>query len=82
MSLYQSVFPFNLCYGIQGVPQLKLYIENIGVIIMGTGKPKFSEENMPQLLRIGLLSFNCQRDTSLGKVGVEVIAHWLVVADM
>jgi len=45
--------------GDKGVPQLKLYIENIGVIIMGTGKPKSSEENMPQLLRIGLLSFNC-----------------------
>jgi hypothetical protein len=44
--------------GGKGVPKLKLYIENIGVIIMGTGKPKSSEENMPQLFCIGLLSFN------------------------
>jgi len=45
--------------GDKGVPQLKLYIENIGVIIMGTGKPKSSEENMLQQLNIGLVSLDC-----------------------
>jgi hypothetical protein len=45
--------------GDKNVPQLKIHIENIGVIIMGTGNPKSSEENMLQLLRIGLLIFNC-----------------------